>query len=177
MTAGQYIDVPGIAAIVLAGVVAHFAPSKNELPHRRFIAPGDTRAIAWDCESVLVTCGGILWGQGPGISASVGRGTGNPVSVGARYAVFGVQIVRSTAAVEHDGEDPPTPDALTTAGLAMMIDAGMLSQALVELAGKDGPLKRAGMATAGDVVFLGPSGMFAATEGHLSVTAGTLKTG
>lgn len=177
MTAGQYIDVPGIAATVLAGVVAHFAASRVELPGRRLIAPGDTRAIAWDCEGVLVTCGGILWGQGPGVSSSVGRGTGNPVSVGARYAVFAVQIVRSTAAVEHDGEDPPTPEDLTAAGLAMMTDAGLLSQALVELTGKNGALSSAGMATAGDVVFLGPSGMFAATEGHLSVTTSTLKAG
>jgi hypothetical protein len=177
VTAGQYIDIPGIASTVLTGVAAHFAASRIELPRRRLIAPGDTRAISWDCESVLVTCGGILWGQGPGVSASVGRGTGNPVSVGARYAVFGVQIVRSTAAVEHDGEDPPTPEALTAAGLAMMIDAGMLSQALVELCGKGGALAGAGMATAGDVVFLGPSGMFAATEGHLSITAAALKAG
>jgi hypothetical protein len=177
VTAGQFVDVPGTASIILAGVVNHFAASRVELPDRRFIAPGDTRAVAWDCESVTVTCGGILWGQGPGVSASVGRGTGNPVSVGARYAVFAVQIVRSTADVEHDGEDPPPPPALTKAGLAMMVDMGLLSQALVELAGKNGPLSRAGMATAGDVVPLGPSGMFAATEGHLAVTVASLKAG
>jgi hypothetical protein len=177
VTAGQYIDVPGIARTVLDGVVAHFAASSIQLPGRRLIAPGDTRAVAWDCEGVTVTSGGIVWGQGPGVSASVGRGTGNPVSVGARYAVFSVQIVRSTAEVEHDGIDPPPAGDLTKAGLALMIDAGMLSQALVELCGKGGPLSRAGMATAGDVVFLGPSGMFAASEGHLSVTAAAIKAG
>lgn len=177
MTAGQYVDIPGTATTILAGVVAHFAASRVELPTRRLIAPGDTRAVAWDCEGVLLTCGGILWGQGPGVASSVGRRTGNPVSVGARYAVFAIQIVRSTAEVEHDGEDPPTPAALTKAGLAMMVDAGLLTQALVELAGKNGALARAGMATAGDVVFLGPSGMFAATEGHLAVTVASLKAG
>lgn len=177
MTAGQYIDVPGIARTVLDGVIAHFAASSVELPGRRLIAPGDTRAIAWDCEGVLVTCGGIVWGQGPGAATGTGRATGNPVSVGARYAVFGVQIVRSTAEVEHDGTEPPPTADLTKAGLALMVDAGMLSQALVELCGKGGPLSRAGMATAGDVVFVGPSGMYAASEGHISVTASTIKAG
>jgi hypothetical protein len=177
VTAGQYIDIPGIARTVLAGVIAHFAASPVELPGRRLIAPGDTRAVAWDCECVIVTCGGIVWGQGPGAATGVARGTGNPVSVGARYTVMAVQIVRSTAAVEHDGIDPPPPADLTTAALALLTDGGLLSQALVELCGKDGALQRMGMASAGDVVFLGPAGMFAATEGHLSVTASRLKGG
>jgi hypothetical protein len=177
VTTGQYIDIPGIARTVLDGVVAHFAASSVELPARRLIAPGDTRAVAWDCECVLVTCGGIVWGQGPGAATGVGRGTGNPVSVGARYTVMAVQIVRCTAEVEHDGIDPPPPDDLTAAALALLTDGGLLSQALAELCGKGGALQRAGMATAGDVVFLGPSGMYAASEGHLSVSATTIKAG
>lgn len=175
MTAGQYIDIPGIARTVLDGVIAHFAASSVELPGRRLIAPGDTRAIAWDCESVLCTCGGIVWGQGPGAATGVGRGTGNPVSVGARYTILGIQIIRCVP--EHDGTDPPPADTLTKAGLALMTDGGLLSQALVELCGKDGPLKRLGMATAGDVAFLGPAGGFAAAEGHLTITASQIKAG
>jgi hypothetical protein len=97
------------------------------------------------------------------------------VSVGARYAVFGIQIIRCVP--EHDGTDPPSADALTAAGIALMTDAGLLSQALVELGGKGGPLQRLGMATAGDVAVLGPSGGFAAAEGHLTITASQIKAG
>lgn len=172
MTAGQYIDVPGLARIVLDGVIQHYAGSTVDLPDRRVIAPGEPRQIAWDCPAVITACGGILWGQGPGSASGAGRRTGNPVSVGARYTIITVQIVRCVP--EHDGTDPPTVDELTTAGVALLTDAGLLSQALVELCGKGGGLQRAGVATAGAVEILGPSGGFAAVEGNVTVTASAL---
>lgn len=173
MAAGQGIDVGGIAQTVLDAVVAHFAASDVELPERRVIAPGDTRAIAWDqCEAVLVTCAGIGWGQAPGLGGGA-RQTGNPLAATAmRHAVVTVQIVRWAPSGE-DGYPPPDTE-LTEAGLAVLRDMGLLSQALVEVCGKDGPLKDAGSATAGAVVPVGPQGCYVASEGSVEVTASQL---
>lgn len=172
MSAGQYLNVPDLARTTLDGVVAHFAASTVKLPTRKIIAPGDTRSIAWDCEQTIVTCGGILWGQGPGTGAGTGRQTGNPVSVGTRYTIIVVQIVRCVP--EFDGEEPPPADKLTQAGTSLMTDAGLLSQALVELCGRNGPLRDMGAATAGAVEILGPSGGMAGVEGNLTITASKL---
>lgn len=174
MSAGQYLDIPTLAQTVLTGVVAHFDAAGGCLPERRIIAPGDTRAIAWDCEAVLVTCGGILWGAGPGAGSGSGRGTGNPVSVGARYTVLLVQIVRCSP--EPDSIEPPEPALVTEAGLLVMMDMGLLSQALVELCGKNGPLQRAGNAIAGGVEPVGPTGGLVASEGNITISATSLVT-
>lgn len=172
MSAGQGIDVGTIAQTTLAAVVAHFAASEVELPERRVIAPGDTRAIAWDCESILVTTAGIGWGQAQGQGGGA-RQTGNPVSATAvRHTVIALQIVRPVP--EGDSGEPPDADELTAAGLALMRDAGLLSQALVEVCGRDGPLKRAGSAVPGAVVMVGPDGGYAAAEGSLEITASQL---
>lgn len=175
MSAGQYLDIPATAQVVLDGVIAHYAASKVDLPSLRYIGPGATRELAWDCEAVLVSCGGILWGQGPGAGAGTARRTGNPVAAGARYAIFSVQIVRCVPVI--DPADIPNADILNTAGVAILTDAGLLSQALVELCGPRGALKRMGVAIAGDVDILGPAGGFAATEGHLTITAANLAQG
>lgn len=169
MAAGQYIDVPSLAQAVLIGVVAHFNEAGVELPDRQVIAPGETRAIAWDCEAVMVTLAGIGWGQAPG-AGSGARQTGNPTSVGARHAVFTIQIIR--CAVDA-GDGPADAEKLTDAGLVAMRDAALLSQALVELCGRDGALKQAGMATSVSVEMLGPTD-FTAVEGSVAVSAKTL---
>lgn len=174
MNAGQYLDIPSTAQAVFDGVIAHFAASRVVLPDLRYIAPGATRDIAWDCESYLVTCGGIQLGQAPGLtSTAIGRQTGNPSSSGGvRYAIFSVQIVRCVPSLED-----PNTDKLTEASLELFTDAGMLSQALEELCGRNGLLRQYGAATAGDVELIGPSGGYSATEGHLAVTAMALKAG
>jgi len=176
VSAGQGIDVGAVAQIVLDGVVAHFAASEVTLPERRVIAPGDPRGIAWDCEQLVVTCGGIGWGAGPGTNSATARSTGNPVSTaGARHTALAVQIVRCVPIGESG--DPPTPpaaDEVTEAGLGLMRDGALLSQALTELIGRDGALGRAGAGLVG-VEVLGPDGGMAAVEGILTVTAGVLR--
>jgi hypothetical protein len=174
VTAGQYLDIPSTAQAVFDGVIAHFAASEVALPDLRYIAPGATRDIAWDCESFLMTCSGIPLGSAPGLTAgAIGRQTGNPSSSGGvRYAVFGIQIVRCVPSLED-----PNADKLTEAALGLFIDAGMLSQALEELCGRNGLLRQYGAATAGDIELLGPSGGYSATEGHLAVTAMGLRAG
>lgn len=166
MTAGQYIDIPWYAQNILAGVVAHFDAAGVDLPDRRVIAPGDTREISWDCEAVVVSMGGIGPGQAPGTGASA-KQTGNPSSVAAQHAVFFVQIIRTAVDV---GPNAAGSDQLTAAGLASMRDAAMLFQALQELCGRNGLLRRSGLAELGSVVPLGPAD-FTAVEGSLTVTA------
>ncbi len=171
MTLGQYLDLPTMAQLVLDGVVAHFDAAGVELPSHRFIAGGEPRQIAWDCPAVVVSSAGIVWGQGPGTGSATARGTGNPVSIGARHVVFAVQILRCVPVT--DGEPPPAVE-LTQSGLAIMKDGGVLSQALVEMCGRGGVFQRYGTALAGAVEFLGPEGGIAASEGNVTVTAGRL---
>jgi hypothetical protein len=167
VVSGQYIDVPSIAQAVLIGVAAHFSDAGVELPDRQVIAPGEPRTVAWDCNAVMVTLGGIVWGQAPGAGGGA-RQTGNPISVGVRHAVISVQIVR--CATDSDG-DIPDAEKLTDEGLIFMKDAALLAEALIALCRRGGALARAGSAVPGDVIPLGPDGGFAAVEGGLSVTA------
>lgn len=168
MAGGQHITVPSLAQAVLDGVVAHFNAAGVELPARQVIPPGEPRSIAWDCDAVLVTLAGIVVGQAPGQGGGA-RQTGNPISVGVRHAVIVVQIVRCVP--ELDGVEPPDAEKVTEAGLALIRDAGLLSQALVELCGQNGALRSAGSAIAGAVEILGPAGGFAACEGNITTTA------
>jgi len=171
MSTGEGIDVGGIAQAVLIGVAQHFAASEIELPDRQVISPGVPSTDAWYCEMLTVNLGGIIVGQGPG-QGGTARQTGPGESVGARHAIFIVQIVRCLPG--SDDEGPPDAEAWTDAGLALMRDAGLLSQALVELCGKNGALRRSGMATAGAVEMTGPIGGMAAVEGNVTVTVKNL---
>lgn len=164
MAAGQYVDVPALAQTILDGVVAHFDAAGVELPDRRVIAPGETRARAWDCAAVVLTLGGIAPGQAPGVGAAA-KPTSNPSSIAAQHAVFSIQIIRAAADV---GTEPGDDDKLTESGLASMRDAALLFQALQDLC--SGPLRKAGMAVLYSVESLGPTD-FTAVEGGLAVTA------
>lgn len=177
MSPGQFINVPRLARTVLDGIIAHYAASQTTLPDMRYIAAGSVQQIAWDCAAVIVSCGGILWGPAPGSAAGLAQRTGNPVSNILRHTVVTAQILR--CATPFDGPTPAFAAASTADGLALMTDAGLLSQALVELCGPNGPpaLKRAGSAIPGNVELLGPAGGFVCCEGHLTVTASELVTG
>lgn len=171
MSAGKGLDVATIARATFDAVVAHYAAATGiTLPSRRIIPPGDVRGTAWDCEQFAVNNGGIVWGPAPGTGSQTAKPTGNPLSsTQVRYTIIVVQIVRPSPEGE-DGNPPPAAE-VTKAGLALMRDAGLLSQALIELCGRNGALKDHGSAQAGDVAMLGPSGGYAAVEGTLSVTA------
>jgi hypothetical protein len=178
---GLGLAVPGLARTVLDGVVAHFEAAGGDpsdavkLPGRRVIAPGNPRLIAWDCEQLVVTMSGIGVGAAPGEG---GRpvGKGNPISAtGLRHAVFAVQLVRCVPE-SRDGTSPPPDDVLTKAGLALLRDAGLLSQALVEVCTKVAAgLPVGSRVVPGVVEVLGPEGAYAAVEGSLAVTAGQLE--
>lgn len=174
MAAGQALAVADIAQAILDAVVAHFnAASGCTLPDRRIIAPGNPRLISWDCPQVVVALSGIGLGAAPGQGGTPQR-TSNPVSAigGLRHAVFEVQMVRCVPE-SRDGTTPPDATEVTTAGLALMRDAGLMTQALLEVC-STGALKRHGTAQAGAVELLGPEGGMAAVGGSLAITAGSL---
>jgi hypothetical protein len=130
MSAGQGLTLPQIAVSILDAVEGHFAASDNDLPERRYVAPGTPDSIAWDCEQLVVALSGVGWGQAEDLAGgSLKMGTQSNMAV--RHAVFNVQLIRCTPSVSARGQ-APTADKLHAAGLQFMRDAGMLSQALVE---------------------------------------------
>lgn len=176
---GLGLAIPAVAELILDTIVEHYdsiADDDIALPERRLIAGGNPRLVAWDnCEQCVVTLSGIGNGPAPGF-ASGSRATGNPVSaMGVRHAVFAVQITRFNPEATHGGQLPPRADDVTRSGLRAMRDAGLLSQALVEVCTKiTQELPRGTQATAGAVETLGPEGGFVAAEGSVAVTIGLL---
>ena len=176
MSVGQGLAVADIAQTILDAVTSHFnAASGITLPDRRIIAPGNIRLIAWDnCEQLIVAMNGIGLGAAPGQGGTPQR-TGNPISsTGLRHAVFAVQLVR-WAPESRDGTTPPEAATVTTAGLALMRDGGILSQALVEACSSlKAGLGHGGTAAPCAVEVIGPYGGMAAVEGSIAITAGDL---
>lgn len=156
---------------MLDGLIAHWAAAPDAtLPERRMIAPGSARGIAWDGEGLAVSLGGIGIGPAPGQDPDPQR-TGNPVAMVLRHAVFVVQLVRCTPE-SHNGVTPPDAKVVTEAGLALMREAGLLSQALTEITSAvRSDLGPGGSVVVGAVDVLGPQGGLAAVESTLTVTA------
>lgn len=171
---GQGLDVGRIAQVMLDGLVTHWAAApKATLPPRRMIAPGSARGIAWDGEGLAVSLGGIGVGAAPGQDPGPQR-TGNPVAMVLRHAVFVVQLVRCTPE-SHNGVTPPDAAEVTAAGLSLMRDAGLLSQALTEITSAvRSELGPGGSVVVGAVDVLGPQGGLAAVEATLTATASRL---
>jgi hypothetical protein len=174
---GLGLAVAAVAQTILDTIVDHYDGVDGvTLPDRRLIAGGNPRLVAWDnCEQVVVSMSGIGNGAAPGVGGS-SRATGNPVSgMGVRHAVFAVQITRHNPESPNGGQTPPAVADVNTAGLAAMRDAGLLSQALIEVCTKvTADLPRGSQAVAGAVETLGPEGGFTASEGSLAVTIGLL---
>lgn len=179
MTAGQGIDVASHAVDLLDAVVRHFAsaPPGNELPARRLVVPGESRAFAWDCEQLTVALVGIGWGPADD-SGPIAPRSGNPASVsGVRHAVFAVQLVRCTPSQTErvKGTEYPSRDALHAAGLQSMRDTGLLSQAITEYVTGYAPRSPLGVSCkAGVAEPIGPTGGFHAVESTLVISVGEL---
>lgn len=173
---GKGLAVGPIAQTILAAIVAHYEQAAGvSLPQRQIIAPGNSRGIAWDCEQCVVCLTGIGIGSAAGEQPGP-RSVGNQVSaMGMRHAVLPVQIVRHSPE-STDGLQPPPAEDMTKAGLALMRDAGLLSQALVDACTQVGAsgLPKGSRVTPGAVEVLGPEGGFCAVEGSIAVTVGLL---
>lgn len=174
---GRAINVAEVGELIFATVVAHFEADQHELrqplPERRYMAPGDTAAVAWDCEQFTVAIIGVGTGVAPESGAQSAKpGTGSGIT-GTRHAIYSVTLVRCTPVLDEDGT-PPTMAALHEAGRHYLHDVGMVSQALVEAGSKLRVVDRSAVITAGAVQPIGPSGGFVGLEGQLTVTTAHL---
>jgi hypothetical protein len=168
---GQGIEVDQLAQVLLAHTIVHFGAAGVELPEHRVVTAG---APAWDCEQLTVTLVGVGWGQAPD-SATESARPGSPVSVYAvRHALYAVSLVRCVPVPDEQGA-APTMAELNAAGLRFMRDAGLLSQALVEVgSGLRNQLGPAGSVQAGMIEPIGPEGGFVGMDGQFIVTSATL---
>lgn len=177
MSLGQGLDIVGFGTRVFDAVVAHYAaavPPVSPLPSRQYIAPGDAINVAWDCEQFTVSCQAIGYGPAPDAGTpSVHSGTNYGV-YGIRHAVFAAQLVRCVATIPDNADYPAVAD-IHADGLRSLRDAGMLSQALTELAAelRQGLARGVAIQT-GDVVPVGPEGEFMALVAGFTVTVGDL---
>jgi hypothetical protein len=123
------LDVAGLAQLVYDHVTQHILDAGVTLPDRRIIAGGDTSSIAWDCEQWVLTMPGI----GRGVSPNLIPGN---TKVGVQFSVAGLRHVKFDAVLVRceptapNGEAPPA-EQITTAGLSLLRDAGLMSQAMV----------------------------------------------
>jgi hypothetical protein len=171
------LDVLRFADHVLGYVQAFFATNNVALPARQYIAPGLPALDAWDCEQFMVGLVGVTNGGARQGQASVAPRTGAVASVlTQRQAIYGIQLVR--CAPRMDDERLPDPAEVNTAGRAHLIDAGLLSQAIVNLA-SDPPdwFDKAANIDAGQVTPMGPAGGYAGIEANVTITAFMLMTG
>lgn len=173
------LDLLTVATHVLDYTEAFFATSGIALPDRRYICPGVPSLDAWDCEQLVVGCVGITNGGARQGAASASPRQGTVASVlTIRQVVFGVQLVRCVPKIEDFGPLPP-PEEINKAGRQQLIDMGLISQAMVNLASSP-PLPwfdAAQNVDAGAVAPIGPSGGYAGIEASLIVTAFNLMTG
>lgn len=175
MTApGKGLDLVSVAQQMLDVVVAQFEAAGHPLPDRRYVAPGNPGEIAWDCEQFVIALDGIGWGQAVDESQPSPR-AGTPVSVnGLRHAVFSLTLVRCTPQPPARA-NLPTVDAINTAGLVYLRDAGLLSQALLNIAVELGrALRHEGNVQAGAVETAGPQAGYHGLQGSLAITVGAL---
>ncbi len=173
--AGLGLDIASIGDLILTKVVAHFDAADTALPERRLLAPGSPAEIAWDCPMLLVCLASIGLGNSPGGAGSGTQRQGAGISaMGLRHAVFSVTLTRCDPAPDNRG-NPPSVEVLREAALGLMRDAGLLSQALVNICTEvAGGLPRGSLVQAGDVQTSGPSGGHVGVIGTLTTTVGNL---
>jgi hypothetical protein len=158
---------------LLDWVETSYANAGRTLPERRVLVPGAPGVIAWDCEQLTVALASITTG-GTVASVNILPQLGSGAGVGLlRQATWAIQVVRCSPTPDEDG-NPPSVDELTAAADLQLDDAGMLSQALVNLvAAQLHPewLPPGGVVNAGQVATLGPEGGFQAVEASLTLSA------
>lgn len=176
---GDRIYVAELGLKVLKTVEEHFAAAEVSLPDRRYLAAGNPSLVAWDCEQLVVGLSGIGWGAAPDTAPISVKPSAHMSVAGVRHAVFSIQLVRCTPTVSDEEAEMNTPypaaEEIHAAGVAFMRDAGLISQALVEMVSRlQQGLDRSGIAQAGVVNTLGPEGGHHAVEATLAITSALL---
>lgn len=174
MSLGQGLALREMSSTLLDGIVAHFAANTTSgdlpLPARRYVVAGDVTQVSWDCEQLVVGLAGIGWGTAPDTAMGSQKAGIGVFSRGVRHAVYSVQLVRCTPTPGEDGE-PPSAERLMAAGLRFQRDAGLLSQALVEIGARvEAGLSLGAQVQAGAIQPLGPQGDHVGMEGEFIVT-------
>ncbi len=173
--AGLGLDITGVAELLLTRIPEHFAAADTPLPGRQLLAPGSPSEIAWDCPMLLVSLASIGLGNSPGGAGSGTMRQGSGVSaMGLRHAVYSVTLTRPDPSPSNNGR-PPSVEALRDAALGLMRDAGLLSQALINVCSEvAGGLPHGSLVQAGEVQTSGPSGGHVGVIGTLTCTVGQL---
>lgn len=176
---GNRLNLLEIAQTLRDGVVDHWAahtdPDVEALPDRRLLLGGDPAIVAWDCEQLTIALQGVGNGQSDDTAATAPQlGAGTSV-YGMRHAIFEVTLLRCMSVVDDEG-NAPADTAMQAEGERFLRDAGMLSQALTEIASRvrQKLLEPGGIARVGQILPVGPDGGFAGTVGLFQVTSARL---
>lgn len=154
-------DVYTMATDLLDRVAAYFAEHSVTLPAVRYVAPGNSQAIAWDedadgvvRECVMVAVDFVSPGQ-PG--ADEGLVAGAMKHGTRRYAQFAVTVIRSAAIQDENGASP-APAVIQADGQANVRDVETLHRALEYV--RAGSTAAGGWAERGTPVLIGRTQTF-----------------
>lgn len=115
------------AEAILAATVAWYADdthAADPLPARQYVAAGDPRVVAWDCEDgqVTVALGSSQLQQRQDLTGTPTMSPGRNRAVQhMRSAAFELQIVRPAPTSGYGG-DPPSQEVLNSHGVACLAD-------------------------------------------------------
>lgn len=168
------LDLHTVAKALLSAMGDYFAANGVDLPDRQYITTGDPAIVAWDCEQLTVCLANIEWGRSRD-ATQFSPTFGKAASINAmRHAIYAVTLVRSFPIITDNGGLPST-EVLNQAGLASMLDAGLMSQALVNFVAFGNPAIPIGCSIqAGSVQPLGPEGGLVGLQGSLVMTVGVV---
>lgn len=115
-----------LAADLLARVAAYFSTHGISLPDNQYVAPGDSKTIAYDYEALMVN----IDFTGTGRPGSTISGQSPPSYL--RYGQFAVTILRNCVTQNDDGT-PPTPDVIQADAVTNMSDVMNLQNAMNQI--------------------------------------------
>lgn len=171
------IELLSFAQGALAAVQAFFAANGVALPERQYIAAGSPQSVAWDCEQLVVILAEVGWGRSKD-ATQLSPSFGKQASVNAmRHATFAFQLVRCVPVITDGAEAPQLPSVqdIQDAGEQSLVDAGLLSQALVNFVSFPNATVPAGCnVQAGAVSPIGPEGGLVGLEASLVMTVAAL---
>lgn len=168
-----------MATDLLDRVADYFAERSVALPAARFVAPGDSRTVAFDedkdggvRESVMVVVDFISPGQPGDDQQASPRNLFAPQ----RYAQFAVTILRRCAVLDDDGNAPPVA-AIEADGQVNLRDLDTLHRALEHIrngsAADGGWAPRGSSVAVGRTQTVGPAGASVAVIGVIQAVVST----
>lgn len=142
-------DLYSMAVDLLARVAAYYAGQNVDLPAARYVAPGDSRTIAFDYPALQICVDYISPGQ---VGQDHASQPGGQKHHGRRYAQFAVTVLRECAAGDDMG-NPPTPEQIQADAETNMRDLVLVQTALERV--RDGCRTPGGWAPPGAPVAVG----------------------